>query len=32
MGQKQQDWGFIRKGEWINNKQYLDEKYGRTAI
>ena len=32
MGQKEQDWGFIRNGEWINNEQYLKEKYGQEAL
>ena len=28
MGKHQHDWGFVKNGEWINNKKYLKEKYG----
>ena len=28
-GPKLRDWGFLRKGEWIQHEQYLQEKYNR---
>ena len=28
-GPKLRDWGFLRKGEWVQHEQYLQEKYNR---